>query len=339
MRNYIYPALFASCLFAPQSAWAQAGSWQVVDQTGGYKVARVAMAGRATGIGLTCEQGIAVIAVNLAQPPRRNPAALTLRGATGSKSFGILRNGMTSVWVASIKDPAILDMLASEQSVALAVDGANYGTAPLSGAAAAMRTALADCWRQGRATMPSSSAATTKVATGTDPDEAAVRAAVGSIYGWRDGRQIKMIDDYSSLFGSRVRALVAECELVRANADPSANGGEGAYSVTGDQGCDGTPFLMDAVLGDPAPFIPQVRPKLRRVGTDTIEVETVVPPAYRKNWGESETIRFQRSGGRWLIDEVVSQGSTGTSLYSGQIAEMIAELRQIAKKPSGQRNR
>lgn len=147
MRVSATTGIASICLFLAGTARAQSSDWQVIAQPGGFKVARVVMSGRATGLALTCERGTPVIAINLAQPPRRNPAALTLRGASGTTTMGVIRNGASNVWVASVKDPRLLDALSSEPSVALSVDGVDYGTASLSSAGVAMRNALAACWR------------------------------------------------------------------------------------------------------------------------------------------------------------------------------------------------
>ncbi len=316
---------------------ASAQNWKTITQNGGYKVARVTMGGAATGIGLTCERGVAMIAVNLVRAPRRNPALLTLKNGAASGALPIIRNGATNVWAGVIKDARLLDGLATGQSVGVAVDGADYGTASLAGANAAMRTALGGCWRPAMAeagvTKP---IVTPKV---TDADEGAVRAIVGNIYGWRDGRKVKeaQADDWEKLFGPRIAALHAQCEAAVENADPKANGGEGAYAVTGDQGCLGVPFLFEPVSYEAAPFIPQTRPVVRRAGPDTMESTITVPQRFREEWGSSETIRFQRIGGRWLIDEIVTTGADGAHTYSGGTSEMIAELRKIAKRPARKR--
>ncbi len=336
MRLLLLPVSAAISLGSGQAALAQTNSWQVIVQPGGYKVARTAMAGRATGLALTCERGKAVIAVSLAQPPRRNPAQLRLRSGAGSIDLAIIRNGATNVWVAPLQNSAPLEMLASRQFVSLSVDGVEHGAASLSGAGTAMGEALAGCWQPAGAVAPGTPA---NVKIAGNPEEAAVRATVGGIYGWRDGRQVKSLENWDSLFSPSINALIAQCELAIKNADPKANGGEGAYAVTGDQGCQGSPFMLDPVLGDPAPFVPKVRPALRRTAPDTIEVETIIPPAYRKEWGSSEIIRFQRSGGRWLVAEVTTRNGAAVTLYSGQISEMISELRKIAKKTVSSRRR
>ena len=126
---------------------AAAQSWQVITQPGGYSVARVDLAGGIRGVGVTCERGVPVLALNLARSPTRNPAQLTLTSGRANAQIGIIRNGSTNVWVAAIGDPRILDMLANGSSVGIAVDGSNYGTASLSGARAAMGQALAGCYR------------------------------------------------------------------------------------------------------------------------------------------------------------------------------------------------
>ncbi|MCW0197002.1 hypothetical protein [Sphingopyxis sp.] len=183
-----------------------------------------------------------------------------------------------------------------------------------------------------RAEQPQMASARVPQAPGAS-DEEAVRALVGSIYGWRDGRRVEFLDEWRILFSPRIESLLAQCGAAQDNADPRANEGEGAYTVLGDQGCVGAPFLLEPVGGDPAPFIPKSRPLLRRIGADTIEVEIVVPPADREYWGWSQTLRFQRSGGSWLIDEILTRTGTGTDLYSSGIQQNIVELRKIAKKP------
>lgn len=172
-------------------------------------------------------------------------------------------------------------------------------------------------------------------AAGTS-DEEAVRAIVGSLYGWRDGRRVNMTHDWIALFSPRLSGLLAQCEAAAENADSQANGGEGPYAVLGDQGCINVPFLTDPMTDDPAPFIPKARPILRRTGPDMIDVDIAVAPADRLDWWDDtlgQTIRFQRSGGRWLVDEILTRTTSGTGLYSGGIQDSIVELRKIAKKP------
>lgn len=169
-------------------------------------------------------------------------------------------------------------------------------------------------------------------------DEEAVRAIVGGIYGWRDGRQVAILGDWIALFSPRLKGLLAQCETAAENADSQANGGEGPYAVLGDQGCINVPFLTDPMTDDPAPFIRKTRAILRRIGPDTIEADIAVAPADRKDWWEGtlgQTIRFQRSGGRWLVDEVLTRTSGGTQLYSSHLQHSIVELGKIAKKPGG----
>ena len=104
------------------------------------------MTGGASGFGLACEGALPVLAINLRQPPRRNLALLTLRIGAASGAIVITRNGTTNVWGAAVRDPRVLNALASGQSVALAVDGVSYGSVPLTGAGEAMREALGGCW-------------------------------------------------------------------------------------------------------------------------------------------------------------------------------------------------
>jgi hypothetical protein len=46
-----------------------------------------------------------------------------------------------------------------------------------------------------------------------------------------------------------------------------------------------------------------------------------------------QTIRFQRTGERWLIDEIVTRTTSGTELYSSGLQSKVADLRKIARKP------
>ena len=121
-------------------------SWSTATQPGGYQVAKAAMSGRATGIALTCEHATPVLALSLAEPPKRNPAQLALKSGSATAQIGLVRNGSTNVWVAAIKDTRILDMLANGQRVGLTVDGADYGAASLDGARTAMGQALKACY-------------------------------------------------------------------------------------------------------------------------------------------------------------------------------------------------
>lgn len=309
------------------------------EQPGGYKVARVTTGGSnvpVQGIGLTCERKVPMIALSLARAPARNPALLSLSDGKSTGKLGVVRNGKTNIWAGPVRDARVLDMLARAGSVIVSIDGAAYGTVSLVGAADAMRGALGGCWAR------TAVAATLPVAPKViDPDEEAVRAIVASIYGWRDGRKVKEAggDEWTHLFSPRIRELLAQCEGAVENSDPKANGGEGAYTITGDQGCLSVPFLFEPVSFEAAPFIPGTRPVVRRIGLDTIESEIVVPAAARTEWGASETIRFQRSGGQWLIDEIVTKRTDRGELYSAQIAAMTAELRKIARKPTRARKR
>ncbi len=146
MRVSIWLALALVGLSPAFTSPARAQAWDTTTGAGGYKVARVAMTGGASGFGLACEGALPVLAINLRQPPRRNPALLTLRIGAASGAIVITRNGATNVWGAAVRDPRVLNALASGQSVALAVDGVAYGSVPLTGAGEAMREALGGCW-------------------------------------------------------------------------------------------------------------------------------------------------------------------------------------------------
>lgn len=176
-------------------------------------------------------------------------------------------------------------------------------------------------------------------AQGTAPagvtDEAAVAAIVGAIYGFRDGKKVAQLSDWDALYSPRIRALLDQCSEAIDKADPQANGGEGAYAVVGDQGCQGVPFLIDPMSGDIPRSIMIKGPVVRRISDDVVEAETVLPPAEREGWWEglsSQTIRFQRISGRWQVDEILSKVGNETSLYSSAIADTISELRKIARK-------
>lgn len=150
---------------------AQAQSWQVIEQPGGYKVARVSMTGGATGIGLTCERKVPVIALSLARAPARNPALLSLSDGKATGKLAVVRNGATNVWAGAVRDVRVLDMLARAASVEVAVDGVRYGTVSLAGAADAMRGALVGCWAGTTvaADAPTSGAAAPPTKFGTAP--------------------------------------------------------------------------------------------------------------------------------------------------------------------------
>ena len=132
----------------PAQASAQAGAWQVVDAGHGYSVAKLTGTGGGfNSIGLLCDKDKPTIALNLARAPLRTPALMTFVSGAARVDFGVVRNGQTNVWAAYVQDPRILDLVAGGQTMTVAVDGVSYGTASLAGAAAALRTALAGCWR------------------------------------------------------------------------------------------------------------------------------------------------------------------------------------------------
>jgi hypothetical protein len=142
----------AACGSPPAQAQTQTQTWQVIDQPGGYKVARVTTGGASglvQGIGLTCERKVAMIALSLARAPARNPALLSLSDGKATGKLGVVRDGVTNVWAGPVRDPRVLAMLARAGSVEVAVDGVRYGTVSLTGAADAMRGALGGCWAEG----------------------------------------------------------------------------------------------------------------------------------------------------------------------------------------------
>ena len=151
----------ASCGSPP----AQAQTWQVFDQPGGYKVARGDGSGQVQGMGLTCERNVPMIALSLARAPARNPALLSLSDGKATGRLGVVRNGATNVWACPVRDARVLAMLARAGSVEVAIDGVRYGTVSLTGAAEAMRGALGGCWAGGAtvvAALPGAPAAATK---------------------------------------------------------------------------------------------------------------------------------------------------------------------------------
>lgn len=172
----------ALALAACGSPPAQAETWQVIVQPGGYKVARGGTGGGAglvQGVGLTCERNVPMIALSLARAPARNPALLSLSDGKSIGKLGVVRNGATNVWAGPLRDPRVLALLARAASVEVALDGVRYGTVSLAGAADAMRGALSGCWAAGVAiakTAPPPSVSTVPPATPV----AAAGGAVGS---------------------------------------------------------------------------------------------------------------------------------------------------------------
>lgn len=146
-------AVAAAC---PATLAAQTGGagWQTISQPGGYVVARVSGSGLANGIGLTCERGVPVLAVNLQRPAPTNPVRLSLDVYQDSFPVTLVRNGRTNVWVAAMRDVTPIDALANGSGATLSAGGRPVGTFALSGARAAITRALASCYSPSTAPAP-----------------------------------------------------------------------------------------------------------------------------------------------------------------------------------------
>lgn len=135
--------------YAGPASWAgptaDAG-WQAVSQPGGYMVARVGGSGLANGLALTCERGVAVLAVNLQRPAPTNPVRLTIDIGKERHPVVLTRNGRTNVWVASMANQTPIDAMLNGTTASISTNGQSIGSFSLAGANAAIRKALAACY-------------------------------------------------------------------------------------------------------------------------------------------------------------------------------------------------
>lgn len=160
--------LFLIAIAPSASGHAQLAGWQTISQPGGYKVARVAGTGIANGIGLTCERGVPVLAVNLARPAPTNPVQLSLDIDGASFPVTLARNGRTNVWVAALRDRAPIDALSNGANLQISTRGQSIGNLSLQGARAAITGALAECYRPA-ATSPARLAPTQAASSAASP--------------------------------------------------------------------------------------------------------------------------------------------------------------------------
>lgn len=183
------------CLF---TSAAQAQSWVAASQPGGYGVAKIELAGGAVrGMALTCEKGVPILALRLAQAPRRNPAPLTLSGPDARASFQLLRNGNSDIWFTALRDRPVMDLLAGGTgTVAVAIDGSNAASIPLTGSGQAFRAALGACYAAPTQTAARSQPGPANPPAASGPglstaDAAAISRAVTSVYQSLDNDRIK----------------------------------------------------------------------------------------------------------------------------------------------------
>ena len=333
---------------------AQAQTWQVIDQPGGYKVARVSMTGGGSrlvqGIGLTCERAVPMIALNLARAPARNPALLSLSDGKATGKLGVVRNGTSNVWAGPVRDARVLDMLARAGSVEVAVDGVKYGTVSLAGAADAMRGALSRCWAGavvaatgGTSTALAPDAAVTAAAV-RDADEEFIRRDIARIFGYRDGRQLadRYYNPDPPRITLRLQALFDACNLAVEKAPPGNGNDEGTYGLTGDQGCrEGDLSALDGIgnyTDDEVPFIRAWIPTFKRVSSDIIEAELEIPRTYwAQDFAESVVYRYRKVSGAWLIDDVGHRYKGKLGWLSESIKELTVEIQNYSKKKRGQK--
>ncbi len=132
------------------AAPAVAQDWNVATQPGGYQVARAGGDRTITGIGLTCERAVPVMALQLSRPASRSPAVASVTVGGYAARLALIRNGATNVWIAVLRDRALLDAIAGSAAgtrLAVTVDGGQGGNLPLGGVRSAMQRALGGCYQ------------------------------------------------------------------------------------------------------------------------------------------------------------------------------------------------
>lgn len=325
------------------SAPAEAQPWEVIVQPGGYKVARGATAGGGLveGIGLTCERGMAMIALDLPRARGRMPVLLSLSDGRSVGKLGVVRNGATTVWAGPVRDPRVLAMLARAPSVDVAINGMRYGKVSLAGAADAMRGALGGCWRAGVSSAQAISSAPApagNLSRGRS-DEEFIRNDIATIFGFRDGRRVVARNAEYKQPGvtAKLQALFDACNLAVEKAPPGTGDDEGTYGLTGDQGCrEGDLSALDGIgnyTEEEVPFTRTWAPTLKRVDQDTIEADLRIPRKYwAQGFSEMVVYRYKKVGGAWLIDDVghLSKGDLGW--LSESVKSLTAEIQNYSKK-------
>ena len=148
MDRFVHVMLAPAAMLLASPVVAQ--DWSVAVQPGGYQVARAGGDGTITGIGLTCERAIPVIALQLARPAPRSPAVASVSVGGYTARLALIRNGTTNVWVAVLRDRVLLDTIAGSAvgtRLSVTVDGGQGGNLSLGGVRSAMQRALGGCYQ------------------------------------------------------------------------------------------------------------------------------------------------------------------------------------------------
>ncbi|TPG39031.1 DUF3828 domain-containing protein [Sphingomonas koreensis] len=291
--------------------------WQSVTQPGGYGVAKVDLAGAVLGFAVTCERGTPVMAVRLARQPSRSPAAMRLSGGA-TATLALIRNGATDVWVAAIRDPAVLDALASAP-VTLTIGDAS-AVIPNDGAADAMRGALASCYRPTPAAAPPPA-----TSAGVSPaDAAAIRGILHEVYAWHDHG---LGNKYWPPYTPSLAAMMAKCtDLADRLGKKDSTAAFGSCNDDYDRFCQCQDFDNNNIAGTMTVGLRAVRPGI--IDADVkfwlfADDHTLTPL----------TFRFVHTAGGWKIDDLLRPGDGGQlesaerDGFSAGIADMSKQLK------------
>lgn len=240
------------------------------------------------------------------------------------------RMGASSRYAGVVADPRLASGLAGGWSSGkIGIPGATIPL-QLAGSAAVVRNALAACMPFAPPPGRPASAPATAQAAALDPDRdmEQVKADVGRIYGYRDGRKVTAANT-DPQFSPAIRKLLEDCERAIQMAG-AARDGSTSYDIVGDQGCGGVPLLVDIVTGDPAPFISTMRPAFKKTPSGLVEATITTPPRHQEEWGKGQTLIYRRFGQQWLIDDIRYLEDGG--LYSSTIRQQTAEINALPRK-------
>lgn len=290
-----------------------AQSWGVIQQPGGYGVARIEMAGNIRGLAVTCERGVPILALRPAALIG-NPATAILKAGGRTATLRLVRNGSTDVWAAVLRDKAVLDMLAGGGTAAVAIDGKLGGAVPLAGADAAFASALKGCYAApatARAPAPVTSAPADETPPAGGPvtvaDEAAIRAILTKTYGAATG--VPANADYEAPETPSFAALGKQCFDLDEEIAETCGGGVNPYTLGQDD--DGGIVRSLKVALAPAP-----------------EPGMVLARATFRNFGKPYLVsyRFARVPGGWAIDDMFAGEPTAKNSFRETYRQGIIAL-------------
>jgi hypothetical protein len=140
-------SLFAALSLAHHSAaHAQSAQWEMLRSPDGKAVARVQGSGILTGVAVTCQRRIPILAFSLGPSVSGIRIHLKVSGSDREANFDVVREGATPVWMTLVGDVRTLDAFFAAEGAEVTIDGMLAGSIPAAGAKEAFQIALAACY-------------------------------------------------------------------------------------------------------------------------------------------------------------------------------------------------